>query len=142
MSKLLICLCLAAVVCSCGGKQPKGTVLATGKMQEVMWDMFLADAFTDKYLKTDSSKKELAQSAALQKKIFELHKISKEDFYVSYDYYNNHPDLMRIMLDSISAKGERERGGIMTERFSGGSRTRESLRGRSDSARRAHAEKD
>jgi len=136
MRMLLMCCFVVALLFSCGSKEESGTILTTAKMQDVMWDMLLADAFTEKYLKTDSSKKELAQNAALQQKVFELHKITKGDFYKSYNYYNNHPDLMRIILDSIGVKADRERNGLMNERYS---------QGRippppsvTDSARRAH----
>lgn len=104
---------------SCGGKNSGGNILPTARMQEVMWDIFLADAFTQKYLKTDSSKADLTKNAALQQKIFELHKITREDFYTSYAYYNSHPDIMRVMLDSITVRAERERSSLMQQRYSG-----------------------
>ncbi len=137
MRTLLMCCCVIALLYSCGGsKEESGTILTTAKMQDVMWDMLLADAFTEKYLKTDSSKKELVQNAALQQKVFELHKITKGDFYKSYNYYNNHPDLMRIILDSIGVKADRERNGLMNERYSQGRvPPPPSI---TDSARRAH----
>lgn len=136
MRQMMLCLCLTAFIVSCSGNEGKGTLLSTAKMQDVMWDMLLADAFTEKYLKTDSSKKELKQNAALQQKIFELHKISREDFYKSYRYYNNHPDIMRIILDSINIKAEQERSGLMMERYSGGGIKPPASK--SDSARRTH----
>jgi hypothetical protein len=120
MTRALVVFCFAVFLYSCGGKQNQGIVLPTAKMQAVMWDMFLADAYTQRYIKTDSSKNELQQNAALQQKIFELHKISRADFYTSYEYYNNHPDMMRTMLDSITVKSDRERNGLMQQRYSGG----------------------
>ncbi|MBL0357053.1 MAG: DUF4296 domain-containing protein [Chitinophagaceae bacterium] len=139
MSRILLCLCMTVVFFSCADKEGKGTVLSTAKMQDVMWDMLMADAYTEKYLKTDSSKKELKQNAALQQKIFEFHKINREDFYKSYNYYSSRPDVMRIMLDTIGAKAERERSGLMMERYSGGGiKPPPSV---TDSARRAHEER-
>ena len=115
----LIFLSIVFFMYSCGGKNSRGNILPTARMQEVMWDMFLADAFTQKYLKKDSSKAELTNNASLQQKIFQLHKITREDFYTSYAYYNNHPDIMRVMLDSITVRAERERSGLMQQRYSG-----------------------
>jgi hypothetical protein len=104
---------------SCSDRQKHGTVLSKEKMQAVLWDMLQADAFTSNFIKKDSSKNEAKENAALQKKIFELHKISREDYITSYDYYSTQPELMKIMLDSMSAKAERDRNKLMQERYGG-----------------------
>ncbi len=111
---LLIFLCT-----SCKDKHREGTVLSQEKMQTVLWDILQADAFTANFIKKDSSKKDAAENAALQKKIFELHKISREDFTASYDYYSSQPELMKALLDSMSAKAERDRNKIMKDRYEG-----------------------
>lgn len=114
-----ICIFSFVLLYSCGNKQrgQQGEILSTGKMQVVLWDMLQADAFTQNYIKRDSSKNALVENAALQKKIFELHKISREDFYTSYDYYTTHPDVMKTILDSISVKVERDRNRLMKEKY-------------------------
>jgi hypothetical protein len=113
-----VCCCLIFLLVSCGSKKvPEGKVLSTDKMQAVMWDILQAEAYTDLYLKKDSSKNIFLQNAALQKKVFLLHKISKEDFYKSYDYYSNHSAEMRILLDSISVKAERNRSKMMEQKY-------------------------
>ena len=114
-----IWVCLIAFLFSCGAKKtPEGKLLNSTKMQEVMWDMLQADAYTEFYLAKDSSKNIYLQNAALQKKIFSLHQISKEDFYKSYDYYSNRSSDMRILLDSLSARAERQRSKIMEQKYS------------------------
>ncbi len=104
---------------SCGDGHKSGVVLPKEKMQTVLWDMLQADAYTSNFIKNDSSKKELEEVTALQKKIFELHHISREDFTVSYDYYSSRPEQMKMLLDSISAKVERDRNKLMMERYGG-----------------------
>ena len=89
------------------------------KMQAVLWDILQAEAFTGSFIKKDSSKNEAAENAALQKKIFELHAISREEFTSSYDYYSAQPELMRSMLDTMSARAERERNKVMKDRYEG-----------------------
>ena len=104
---------------SCRSKPAgEGKILSSDKMQAVMWDFIQADVFTEFYLKKDSSKNASLQNAALQKKIFALHQVSKEDFYTSFDYYSNRSSDMRILLDSISAKAERQRNKMMEKRYS------------------------
>lgn len=118
MRALLSC-CAVLFICSCGGKREQGVILSTDKMQSVMWDIVQADVFTDRFLKTDSSKKERLKNAALQQKVFEFHKVTRADYYKSFEYYSSKPDLMRTILDSITVKAERERSGLMMERYSG-----------------------
>jgi hypothetical protein len=104
---------------SCNDKSSKGAILPKEKLQAVLWDMLQADAFTNNFIKKDSSKNELYEVAALQKKIFELHKITRQDFTASYDHYSKQPEVMKVMFDSMSAKAERDRNKIMTERYGG-----------------------
>ena len=54
----------------------------------------------------------------LKNKIFALHKITKEQYKKSYDYYIMHSDLMKAILDSMAAKAERQRM-KMLERHAG-----------------------
>ena len=76
-----------------------------------------ADAYAELYIKKDSLKSLPAASAALQQKVFDLHHISKDDFYRSYKYYSDKPDEMRIILDSVSAKAERNRNNVLTKQY-------------------------
>jgi hypothetical protein len=112
---------LAVSILSCQNKNQaaEGKIISTQIMQQVLWDMFQAEAFTDHYLKVDTTKNVAVENASLQQKIFDLHKINKADFYRSYNYYIARPDIMRPMLDSITARAERERSKVMQERYSG-----------------------
>ncbi|HXP48312.1 MAG TPA: DUF4296 domain-containing protein, partial [Bacteroidia bacterium] len=77
------------------------------KMEAVLWDVIQADAFTNLYIKKDTSKNPSYEDAKLLSTIFAIHKISKDDFYKSYEYYKNNPTLMLTVLDSISVKESR-----------------------------------
>ncbi len=121
MKGIIFSCSIAICLLSCANKQDtaKPKIISSEKMQEVLWDIFQADAYSEKFLKTDTAKNIIVQNAALQKKVFELHKISKEDFMVSYNYYSSHADIMRTLLDSIGVKGERRRGKMMSDHYSG-----------------------
>lgn len=119
MKMPVIWFCIIVLLFSCGNKQvPEGKVLSSDKMQAVMWDIMQAEAYTDFYLKKDSTKNIFLRNAALQKKVFSIHQISKEDFYKTYDFYSSHSNDMRILLDSISAKAERQRNKMMEKKYS------------------------
>lgn len=107
---LILIICLSG----CRGKDglPNG-ILEKDKMQSVLWDVIQAESYTTQFIKKDSFKNSFLENAKLQQQIFALHKISKSDFYESYDYYKNHVELMRVLLDSITANGEREKYKIL-----------------------------
>ena len=45
----------------------------------------------------------------MQQEIFNIHHVSKEEFYKSYDYYKTHTALFNQMLDSITVQDERNK---------------------------------
>jgi hypothetical protein len=109
MIKGLVVFTILFFLSSCNNNDvPKG-ILKPKKMQVVLWDVMRADAFTKNYIAKDSSKNLEEENAKLQQKIFTLNKISKEEFYKSYDYYKVHTDLLKNLLDSMTAKANVER---------------------------------
>ena len=95
---------------SCADKNavPSG-ILKPAQMQIVLWDVLRADAFTNDFVKRDTTKKPEAENVKLQQQIFATHKTSKEEFYKSFEYYKAHPDLMLTMLDSLINKANRDK---------------------------------
>jgi Domain of unknown function (DUF4296) len=84
-------------------------VLPPQKMQAVFTDIVKADVFVSDFIKKDSAKNDTIESAILQQKIFALHKVSKKQFYDSYNYYINHRTVFKTMLDSMIVISNRER---------------------------------
>ncbi len=76
-------------------------ILGKKKMQDVLWDIVQAEAYTKKFIQKDSTKNSAVENAKLQQQIFRKHNITKEDFYSSYEYYEQHPSEMQSILDSI-----------------------------------------
>jgi len=95
---------------SCGNKNslPEG-ILKPAKMQTVLWDVLRADAFTFDFIKRDTAKVPEVENVKLQQQIFAIHKITKDDFYKSYNYYTKHTELLQPLLDSMVANAERNK---------------------------------
>ena len=95
---------------SCGDKNavPSG-ILKPEKMQIVLWDVLRADAFTFNFITKDSAKIPEAENVKLQQQVFAIHKVSKEEFYKSFEYYKAHPNLMQPILDSLVNKATRDK---------------------------------
>jgi hypothetical protein len=89
--------------CSDKDKLPKG-VLPVSQMKEVMWDMIRAGELLDGVAFVKDSSNKAAVSQQWFNKIYELHKIKKEQFEKSYSFYKEHPRLMKEILDSLAKK--------------------------------------
>ena len=109
--KYLVFTLLIFLVIGCTNKSgtPAG-IFGKEKMQAIMWDIIRAEAFTDQFIKKDSSKNVFQENMKLQNAIFSIHKVTRSEYYKSYDYYISHTDLIRGVLDSMSAKADRDRG--------------------------------
>jgi Domain of unknown function (DUF4296) len=95
---------------SCGDKSGVSSgIIKPAKMQKVLFDVLRAEAFVFDFVKKDSVKNLEAESVKLQQQIFAVHKVTKEEFYKSYDFYKTHPDLMQPLLDSMISKATKDK---------------------------------
>jgi hypothetical protein len=108
MIRVFIFFLAFGLLTSCVNKSdPPPGILKPEKMQAVLWDVIRADAFTSEFIKKDSAKNAVAENLKLQQQIFAIHKITKTEFYSSYDYYKKSTSVFKAMLDSMIAKSER-----------------------------------
>ena len=61
---LFVCSIAVFFFCSCKDDR-KGRVIQKQAMEAVMWDMLQADAFTQNFIKKDSTKQDSVENAAL-----------------------------------------------------------------------------
>jgi|SRR6218665_667958 len=88
--------------CSDKNKMPSD-VLPQPKMQAVMWDLMRGADFLNNYVFFKGEPvDQTVESEKWNKKIFQMHKITKQQFDKSYAYYQQHPMLMKTMMDSIA----------------------------------------
>ncbi len=101
---LLICSCsLVLLACSRKENIPDG-ILPEKKMQAVLWDIMRADQFLASFvLSRDTSLDKREESIKLYSRIFRVHTVTKEDFQKSMAYYSAHPELLKVLMDSVSA---------------------------------------
>jgi hypothetical protein len=93
---------------SCNSKVPYG-IIEPSDMENILWDEMKADAFTREFISKNSSLDLQKENLEIQQKIFSKYKIDKEEFYKSYEYYQAHEDMLKVMLDSIINKQTRIR---------------------------------
>jgi len=103
------CIFLYIILASCSAKKVPDNVLPPDKMGPVIWDAMQADAFTREFIAKDSAKNLQQEGAALQEKIFQKYHTDRETYLRSYRWYSDHGDMMRDMLDSVTARESRKR---------------------------------
>jgi len=104
MRRPLYLLSLLIIVLSCSKSKVPDGVLVPEKMQAVYWDYIRADVFAKEMLSKDSLINIDSSNIQLQQQLFEKHKITKETFYKSYEYYISHQLLMKDILDTMQAR--------------------------------------
>jgi len=85
-------------------------------MQAVLWDMMRADELVNYYGYTDSTFKKIDRNIELYQKIFQIHRIKKETFQKSLQYYQRRPDMLQPIIDSLKSLTERETVAPVTSR--------------------------
>lgn len=105
---ILPALCILLISCGKRAGVPD-RFIQPSKMQSVLWDFIRADALTQQQQKNNTSPGAMLANVKLQKQVFALHQVSKEEFYTSLEYYKAHPAMMRTLMDSIVNKANRER---------------------------------
>lgn len=108
MRKIISILLIGVCIASCKDKNAlPANLLSKQQMGDVLWDITRAEVFTNNYIKKDSGKNLVVEDAKLQQQIFDIHHVTKDQFYTSYDYYRKNPELISAILDSISVNNSR-----------------------------------
>lgn len=96
------------ILFSCAGKSKvPSEIIQPKEMQDILWDVLRAQALSASMSVKDSSIKEVAETKMLIQKVFEIHRVSSSAFDQSYSWYTGHPDVMRIVFDSMNIQNQR-----------------------------------
>jgi hypothetical protein len=97
---------------SCKGKYSPTKVLPFDTMKIVILDLMNAEQWNNFIIVKDTSLRRTNNNLKLYQQVFFIHHISKEQFYNSYQYYEEHPDRMKTLLDSLTTFDERQKSKI------------------------------
>ena len=78
-------------------------VLPPAQMEKLVLDLMEADELVLRK-SIDSTASDSFNRGVVYTAVFNQHKISKEDFRKSFSYYESHPELLKIVLDSIQSE--------------------------------------
>ena len=103
---------LCILIISCGKKSAvPSQFIQPAKMQLVFWDFLRADALNTQLQRGSNAPGPLTTIVKLQKEVFAIHHVTREEFYSSLDYYKTHALLMATLMDSMLTRANRERPG-------------------------------
>lgn len=112
MIRWAVVLCCLLGACARHDELPEG-IIPQAKMEDVMWDMLQADRFVNEFLpKPGDSTYNTRKVLEEYQKVFDVHKISRDEFLRSYKFYLSRPDLAKVMFDSIAPRAERRRSEV------------------------------
>ena len=97
------------ILFSCSGKNevPPG-IIQQKEMQNILWDVIRAQALSGEMARRDSSINEIAETQLMTRKVFEIHNVTPSAFDLSYAWYTSHPEMMRIIFDSMNSQNQRQ----------------------------------
>ncbi len=96
---------LFLLIFSCNTKDSiPNDIIKPEKMQLILSDFIKSDVYTTEIINKQSLESDTVSNLRIQQIIFNHYKISRNDFYKSYQYYYIHPGLMISILDSITNK--------------------------------------
>jgi hypothetical protein len=100
---------LAFILVSCSGKNKvPAEIIPQKEMQNILWEVIKAQALSAGMARKDSTVNEMAEAKILNQKIFEIHHITSTAFDQSYAWYTSHPEIMRIIFDSMNIQNQRQ----------------------------------
>ena len=108
MRSRLAAMIILVATCGCQSRQAiPSDILSADKMEEVLFDMLRSGHMVNNFIlsKDSSINKDQAQIEWLNK-VLTFHAVSEQQFKKSFSYYQQHPELMAKVMDSISKKEE------------------------------------
>jgi len=102
-----IYICLTVFFIACSTRPVPEGILMPDKMEKVVYDIVKSDQYLNDFVSKDTTVNIKKQRSILYEKVFKLHDTNRREFYTSYKYYQQHPDMQKTLFDSISAKAGR-----------------------------------
>ncbi len=94
---------------SCTSNVTNKEQLSTDKMKAVIWQLMQADEYYTRASLLDSTMKINRKNIQMYQQIFDLNKVSSQQFYNTIDYLEKHPIQFKEVMDSVTALSKREK---------------------------------
>lgn len=94
--------------CTSSDRRIPGDVIPLNDMKLLVWDMILAGEMSTLQFGKDST---LLHKRTTQNfvRVLKVHKVSRTEFYKSFEFYQTHPILNKVLFDSLTDYSLRQR---------------------------------
>lgn len=110
MQRSLLIFLFTCMFLACRKGTPSG-ILPKEKMEKVLWDVAQGSEFLNGYVFFRYPElNRVAVNNAMLDRIFNIHKITKQQFNKSLEYYRENPKALTVVIDSVVARQKRLTG--------------------------------
>ena len=103
---VLIASVLVVFITSCTNGKLENAELPFDTMKVVVWDLMNVNEWNNVRVVNDTVARKLRDDRVQYQLVFSWHHITKDQFYKSFTYYEQHPDKMKLLIDSVRAYGD------------------------------------
>ena len=104
--RLVVSLLLPVIFFACSSGPVPNNIFKPASMQKVVYDLMQVDEYMN-VAKRDSAEDVRAKRSILYEQVFRIHNTTRKEFYSSYKYYQQHPDLHKALFDSLLSQMNR-----------------------------------
>jgi hypothetical protein len=105
---------ILSLACTPEDQKIPSDILPIDSMKVLIWQMTMASEYAMHQKEEDTTIKTL--NTAYFSEVLRLHHIDKNTFTHSYDFYQSHPALNKILFDSVTIYSEKQRAQIYKKR--------------------------
>lgn len=102
--------------CYSKDKVPLG-LIQPKEMKSVLWDIMSAQTLANTIATKDSSVSAAIETKLLSQKVFKIHHTDSSNFNKSYNWYVKHPDVLKIIFDSLYLQKQRENDSLIRKKY-------------------------
>jgi hypothetical protein len=114
--KHIFCFFLVVLIsCNSEDKIP-AEIIQPKEMKSILWDVMRAQTLASEIARKDSSVNAAVETKILSKKAFQIHKTDSATFNTSYNWYLKHPNVLKVIFDSLYVQKERENSLIIKKK--------------------------
>jgi hypothetical protein len=86
---------------ACSSSPVPHEILQPERMQKVVYDLIRIDEFINNFVLKDSTVDIKKKRSTLYEQVFKVNHTTRKEFYTSYKYYQQHPDIQKGLFDSL-----------------------------------------
>lgn len=114
MRQVILLSLLLCFLEACNNKDSlPNNIIQPKAMQNIVWDMLQADEVAFQNKLKDSTISLKTESFKLYDQVFAIHKTTRDQFYKSYTYYQQHPHLYKGLMVGIKSIADKEKKKVL-----------------------------